>query len=164
MEIIQILLIISTLLVSLVAGFLFAFSLIVMPGIKKLADRSFLKAFREMDLIIQNGNPLFMLVWVGSILSVMGLLITGIISSEGLEFWAVILIATTYLAGVQLPTVSINIPLNNRIQKIELNSVSEESAQKERENFESRWNRSNRIRTLFAVLTSLSLIILLCCS
>ena len=42
-------LIIATLLCSLVAGFLFAFKIVVMPGIHKLNDRDFIHAFQEMD-------------------------------------------------------------------------------------------------------------------
>ena len=43
---------------SLVAGFLFAFAVVVMPGIRHLGDREFLLAFQEMDGVIQRGQPL----------------------------------------------------------------------------------------------------------
>ena len=62
-----IILILTALFSSLVAGFLFAFAIVVMPGIKKLSDGEFIRAFQEMDGIIQNNQPLFMLMWGGSI-------------------------------------------------------------------------------------------------
>jgi uncharacterized membrane protein len=41
----QIVLILATLLCSLVAGLLFAFASVVMPGIKQLNDREFIRTF-----------------------------------------------------------------------------------------------------------------------
>ena len=54
----QILLIVAALLCSLVAGFLFAFATIVMPGIKQLSDREFIRAFQVIDGMVQNTSPL----------------------------------------------------------------------------------------------------------
>ena len=62
MVVFQITFIFATFLCSLVAGFMFAFSVVVMPGIKSLNDREFIKAFQVMDRIIQNNQPIFILV------------------------------------------------------------------------------------------------------
>jgi len=159
MDLLQITFITATILCSLVAGFLLAFSLVVMPGIKNLDDRNFLKAFRGMDLIIQNNNPIFMIVWVGSVLSIIALVIQGVKVYEGYKLLAVLAITIFYLLGVQLPTASINIPLNNRVQKLDLETLDEVSLKIERDHFERRWNRSNIIRTIFAVLTSILLVV-----
>jgi uncharacterized membrane protein len=159
MDLLQITFITATVLCSLVAGFLLAFSLVVMPGIKNLDDRNFLKAFREMDLIIQNNNPIFMIVWVGSVLSIIALVIQGLQVYEGCKLLAVLAITVFYLLGVQFPTASINIPLNNRVQKLDLKTLDEASLKIERDHFERRWNRSNIIRTIFAVLTSILLVV-----
>ena len=64
------LLLVSTLLCSLVTGFVFTYAIVVMPGFGKLNDREFIQAFQATDGIIQNNQPLFMFVWVGSIASV----------------------------------------------------------------------------------------------
>ncbi|MEP0007174.1 MAG: DUF1772 domain-containing protein [Balneola sp.] len=159
MDLLQITFITATVLCSLVAGFLLAFSLVVMPGIKNLDDRNFLKAFREMDLIIQNNNPIFMIVWVGSVLSIIALVIQGVQVYEGYKLLALLAITVFSLLGVQLPTASINIPLNNRVQKLDLETLDEVSLKIERDHFERRWNRSNIIRTIFAVLTSILLVV-----
>lgn len=159
MDLLQITFITATVLCSLVAGFLLAFSLVVMPGIKNLDDRNFLKAFREIDLIIQNNNPIFMIVWVGSVLSIIALVIQGVQVYEGYKLLAVLAITVFSLLGVQLPTASINIPLNNRVQKLDLETLDEVSLKIERDHFERRWNRSNIIRTIFAVLTSTLLVV-----
>jgi uncharacterized membrane protein len=53
----RIALILATSLCSLVAGFLFAFAIVVMPGIRSLNDREFIRAFQVMDGVIQNNHP-----------------------------------------------------------------------------------------------------------
>lgn len=56
---------------GLVAGLLFACAIVTMPGIKSLNDGEFVRAFQVMDGVIQNNQPLFMLVWKGSTLSLL---------------------------------------------------------------------------------------------
>ena len=67
MGIFQVALVLAAFLCSLVAGFLFAFAIVAMLGIKSLNDREFIRAFQVMDRVIQNNQPIFMLVWIGSI-------------------------------------------------------------------------------------------------
>jgi len=69
MGIFQIALILAIFLCSLVAGFLFAFAIVVMPGIRSLNDRQFIRAFQVMDRVIQNNQPIFVLVWLGSVVA-----------------------------------------------------------------------------------------------
>jgi uncharacterized membrane protein len=145
----------------LVAGFLFAFAVVVMPGINKLNNKEFIKTFQVIDRIIQNGQPIFMIVWIGSIIVI---IIAGIISVTQLNGISLILMIVSvlfYLLGVQLPTALINVPLNNKLQTVNVENISEEEHKKERENFEPLWNRWNLIRTVFACLTSLLLIIMI---
>jgi len=78
-------LVLAILLCALVSGLLFGFAVVVMPGIAKLSDKDFLLAFKHMDGIIQNNQPLFMLVWVGSILSVLASVILGTMDLFGQE-------------------------------------------------------------------------------
>ena len=56
MGVVQIALILAAFLCSLVAGFLFAFAIVIMPGIGSLNDREFLRAFQVMDRVIQNNQ------------------------------------------------------------------------------------------------------------
>ena len=69
MGIFQIALILATLLCSLTAGFVLAFAVVVMPGIRSLNDREFIRAFQVIDRVIQNRQPIFVLVWIGSIVA-----------------------------------------------------------------------------------------------
>ena len=76
MDFLDILLILSILLCSLVTGFIFTYAIVVMPGLSKLKDKEFIRAFQVTDEIIQNNQPIFMLIWVGSIVSVLSLMIS----------------------------------------------------------------------------------------
>ena len=161
MGIFQMTLIVATFLCSLVAGFLFAFAVVAMPGIKSLHDREFIRAFQVMDRVIQNNQPIFMLVWVGSVVAVVMLAVLGIGQLDGAGRLLIIFTALAYLFGVQLPTVTINIPLNNKLQTLDVDAMNETTQKAARKDFESRWNLWNSIRAAFASLASALSIILL---
>ena len=161
MGIFQIALILATLLCSLVAGFLFAFALVVMPGIESLNDRKFIRAFQVMDRVIQNNQPIFVLVWVGSVVALVTSAVLGIGQLDGVGRLLIIFAALAYLLGVQLPTVTINIPLNNKLQTLDVDTANETTQKAARKDFEPRWNLWNSIRTAFASLASALLIVLL---
>lgn len=63
------LLVFATLTTLLVTGLLLTFALLVMPGLGQLDDREFLRGFKEIDSIIQRKQPIFVVVWLGSIFS-----------------------------------------------------------------------------------------------
>ena len=132
-----------------------------MPGIKNLNDKRFIRAFQVMDRIIQNNQPLFMLVWVGSFLVLLATVIFAFGSLSGFNLVILLIAFTIYLLGVQLPTVVFNIPLNNQLQTLDVEMMNEAELKSARENFEPRWNRWNNTRTILATITSLLLLALL---
>ncbi len=155
MEILNISLFFSTLLCSLVTGFILTYAIVVMPGLSKLDDKEFIKAFQVTDGIIQNNQPIFILIWIGSIISVVSTIIISIFTLGLLEGWKIIFVSLVYLLGVQVITTIIHLPLNRRIQKIDINSTSSQSLNEERKNFETKWNYFNNIRTVIAFLVTL---------
>ncbi len=154
-------LIVAAFLCSLVAGFLFAFAVVVMPGIRRLGDRGFLRAFRSMDRVIQDNQPLFILVWVGSALALVAAAVLGVGRLAGLERWLLLGATLAYLLGVQLPTIAVNIPLNNRLQALDVDRLTDDAATAARRAFEPRWNRWNVARTLVACVVTALLLVLL---
>ena len=132
-----------------------------MPGFSKLEDKEFLRAFQVTDGVIQNNQPLFMLTWVGSIISVLSVIAISIFSLGFSEAWIIFIVGLIYLLGVQGITISIHLPLNNHIQKIDINNMNNQSLNEERTNFEMRWNYFNNIRTFIAFSASLSFLLIL---
>ena len=161
MEFFYFFLFLSILSCSLVTGFIFTYAIIVMPGLSKLSDKEFLKAFQVTDAVIQNKQPIFMLIWVGSIVSVLSLILISIAYVGLSETWLIVLVALIYLLGVQGITILIHLPLNNQIQKLNLEKLKDENLRDERLNFENKWNFFNNIRTTIAFFVSLTLLIFL---
>ena len=160
MDLLQITLTLTTLLCSLVAGFVLAFAIVVMPGIRSLNDYDFLFTFKVIDRVIQNNQPIFVLVWLGSILSLVTAALVGIVQFDGVNRLLIGIAAAIYLLGVQLPTFSINVPLNNQLQMLQLDTMNDLALGEARINFEKSWIRWNKLRTIFATLTSVMLIII----
>ena len=153
LDIFTISLLISILLCSLVAGLLFGFAVVVMPGIAKLSDREFLISFKNMDGIIQNNQPVFMFTWLGSVVAIMVTTILGfqnLVTNQNYLLW---LASAFYLIGVQLTTTRINIPLNNELQNMNLMTLKESELAMFRLKFDTQWNRWNRFRTFNAIVS-----------
>jgi uncharacterized membrane protein len=161
MSIFETVLLLSAFLCSLVAGFLFSYAVVVMPGIKNLNDREFIRAFQVTDRIIQNNNPIFMLVWIGSAIAVIVSVFYGVGRLQGVDFFLLVLAVVAYVLGVQVPTIAIHLPLNNKLQTLDVDAMSEIDIKVARNDFERRWNKSNLVRAAIASCVSVLLLILL---
>jgi len=161
MDLLDISLIFSILSCSLVGGFIFTYAIVVMPGLSKLNDKDFLRAFQVTDAVIQNKQPLFMFTWIGSIVAMLTTILVSLVSVGLPETWLILLIGVAYLLGVQGITISIHIPLNNHIQKVIIEELNDETLANERLKFETRWNFFNYIRTSIAIFVSVIMLILL---
>ena len=161
MDILDISLIFSITTCCLVTGFIFTYAIVVMPGFSKMNDKEFLKAFQVTDAIIQNNQPLFMLTWVGSIISIISTIVISIVILGISDAWYIVLVGIVYLLGVQVVTFSIHIPLNNHLQQFDFDKLDDEKLNKERLKFEKKWNYFNNFRTVIAFFVSLALIIIL---
>ena len=161
MDLLDISLILSILSCSLLTGFIFTYAIIIMPGLAKLNDEEFLRAFQATDAIIQNNQPLFILTWIGSIVSLLSTVLISIVSVGISETWLIVIIGAVYLVGVQGITIFIHLPLNNHIQKLKIDKLSAQTLGENRLKFEKKWNYFNNIRTVIAVFVSLSLLIIL---
>jgi len=161
METFPLVVLVAAALCALVAGLLFTFAVVAMPGLKNLSDREFIRAFQVMDRVIQDRQPLFVVVWVGSVIALLVALAMGFQQPDALMRGLLIAAGALYLLGVQLPTARVHLPLNNEIQTVEVEAIGEVEQKQARERFEARWNRWNRIRTAMAVVTMLLLLVVL---
>jgi len=161
MDLLDISLIFSILFCSLVGVFIFTYAIIVMPGLSNLNDKDFLRAFQVTDAIIQNKQPLFLFTWIGSIVAILTTVLLSLLIVGLKETWLIVLIGVVYLLGVQGTTIAIHIPLNNQIQKVEIEEQNDKTLADERLKFETKWNFFNNIRTVIAISVSAMLLILL---
>ena len=161
MDFLDISLIFSILSCSLVTGFIFTYAIVVLPGFSKLGDKEYIRAFQVTDGVIQNNQPLFMLTWIGSIISVLGAILASILSPDLGETWFIVLIGVVYLLGVQGITITIHLPMNNYIKDLNLDELDNQTLSKERLKLETKWNYFNNIRTGVGFFVSLSLLLVL---
>ena len=161
MSLFVIVLLVATVLCSLVTGFVFTYAVVVMPGLSKLEDKEFIRAFQATDQVIQHNQPVFISVWVGSILSVVITMVTGLVGSIGSAGWVAVIIGVVYLLGVQGITISVHLPLNNQMQRFRVNEMDSESIHVQRREFEARWTYFNKIRAVISCVVTMSLMALL---
>ena len=161
MDFLDFMLIPSVILCALVTGFIFTYAIVVMPGFSKLSDKEFIKAFQVTDEVIQNNQPLFMITWIGSIISILLTIIVATATTGLSNSWLIILVGFIYLLGVQGVTIVIHLPLNNHIQKMDIDKMTDKNLGEERRKFQKKWNFFNNIRTSVAFLVSVTLILIL---
>ena len=161
MDIVTVTLFLSCLTCALVTGFMLTFAVIVMPGLSKLGDKEFLEAFQSMDEVIQNNHPIFLLAWMGSIVSILGFMVVAVYERGALVCWPLLVIGLVYLIGVQGITIFIHLPLNSALQKVQVNAIDRRALSEQRLSFETRWNYFNRIRIIIAFAVTVALMVML---
>ena len=158
MMVVDVLLVLSTLTCALVTGFILTFAIVVMPGLANLNDRDFITAFQATDGVIQRGQPVFNLIWIGSIISIVCLMIAVTVGTDQSDVWLTALVGAMYLLGVQGVTIAIHLPLNRHIQKLHIADLDAQALREERVRFEEKWNAYNTLRSGFAVFVTVMLL------
>jgi len=150
-----IILILSILFTGLTAGLCFTWSNAVTPGIGRLDNIGFLKAFQAMNRAIINGK--FMIVFMGP--TVLLFLNTYLFKNTNTVFWLFLAAAILFFVGVGLVTVFGNVPLNEILDASNLGLLSKLELQELRDKFEQPWNRWHTIRTVSSFMSFLLLLV-----
>lgn len=151
----------SAFLVTTVFGMLLVFAIVVMPGIARLNDGDYIRAFQAIDGVIQDKQPVFYFVWIGSVVVLVvtaGLGAAGELVGERL--YGVILATLVYLA-TQVTTFTINVPMNDRIKELDVTNMDPSKKSMERGRFEASWCFWNWVRTVLMGFVSMYLMYLL---
>ena len=138
----------SVLLTGLSAGLFYAWSVSVIPGTKKVDHATYLEAMQAINRAIL--NPAFFLIFIGSLV---GLSMASIyhLHAGKATFWFMLSATILYLAGTVGVTGLGNVPLNNKLDALELPQLTTEKLAQFRAYYETSWNRLHQIRTVFAV-------------
>lgn len=139
---------------GLTAGLCFTWGNAVTPGIGRLDDYGFLSAFQAMNRAII--NKVFMMVFFGPVIA---LFISAYFFKDNTNaFWFILAAALIYLFGLALVTIFGNVPLNEILDKSNLEAMNATELTELRTRFENPWNQWHAIRT---ISTSISFILLL---
>ena len=147
----------AILLSGLMAGIFFTWSNAVKPGIGKLSDLEYLRALQSLNRVIL--NKAFIGIFLGSIIAVALVPVFHFKLFPNNIFWMFILALVTYWVGVFGTTVFGNIPLNEILDKVNLESINLEEITALRTRIEVKWNKLNLIRSISSGITYVLLII-----
>jgi uncharacterized membrane protein len=147
----------AILLTGLMAGIFFTWSNAVKPGLGKLSDTEYLRALQSMNRVILNNA--FKLIFLGAIITVALVPVFYFNLYPKNIFWLFILTLIIYWVGVFGVTISVNIPLNEILDKTNLESISLEEIKALRTRIEVKWNNFNFIRSISSAITFLLLIL-----
>jgi uncharacterized membrane protein len=128
------------------AGLFATFGYAVLPGLRRTDDAVFVAAMRQINRAILNGW--FVIVFVGAPL----LTIVALILRPGP---ALIVAVVAHLATLLL-TGTVNVPLNNRLDRADPGEASGTRAI-----FERRWVRSNVVRAVTSLLAAAATLVAL---
>ncbi|HSF98364.1 MAG TPA: anthrone oxygenase family protein [Ornithinibacter sp.] len=134
----------ATLTTAMVAGLLFCFAHLVMPGLGTMDDRGYLTAFQRIDAAIP--NPWMMLTFLGSPVLTLAALVVHVTGDSPAVPWlglALVLVAATVVI-----TAAVHLPLNAAVQAA---APQFADAAGMRDRFEMRWVRWNIARTVTSV-------------
>jgi uncharacterized membrane protein len=148
LNIYNVILIIAATLTALMAGLFYAWSVAVMPGFARLKDREFVAAMRATNRAIQ--NPVFFAAFFGA--PVFLVISTVLHFNQSGRFWFLLAAIVIYLTGTFGVTIFGNVPLNNTLDRFDLDSATDEETARQRANFERRWNNLNMIRAVSSTL------------
>lgn len=151
-----IILVFAIFLTGIMAGIFFTWSNAVKPGIGKLSDLEYLNALQSMNRVILNGA--FLIVFVGAIIAVALVPLFHFHLYPKNIFWLFICILLIYWIGVFGITVFGNIPLNEILDKTNLETITLEEIKTLRSSIENKWNNFNLIRSISSGITFLLLI------
>lgn len=142
------LLIITTLLVTLLAGIFLAYSLSVNPALKTKDDHEYVSVMQTINQVIQ--NPPFFLVFIGPVILLP--IVTYISYRTGISrnFYLLLTASLLYIVFTFGVTVGGNVPLNDKLTKASL-SASAADLHTARTDFEDPWNRLHALRTFTAI-------------
>lgn len=152
-----IILALAILLTGLMAGIFFTWSNAVKPGIGKLSDSEYLRALQSMNRVILNNA--FKIIFLGAIIAVVLVPIFYFNLYPRNIFWLFVFTLVIYWIGVFGVTVSGNIPLNEILDKTNLESITSEEIKTLRKSIEVKWNNFNLIRCISSGITFILLII-----
>ncbi|MGI9586449.1 MAG: DUF1772 domain-containing protein [Acidimicrobiia bacterium] len=136
-------LILAALTVGAMTGVMGLYANTIMPGLRRTDDRTFVGAFQAIDMAII--NPLFLMTFFG------GLVFTGlaVVLHLGEDVRSILpwtVAAFVLYLVVIIATVTINVPLNDRIKAA--GHPDDIDVTETRQTFnEVRWVRSNLVRT-----------------
>jgi uncharacterized membrane protein len=134
---------------GLMAGLLFGWAVSVIPGTSRISDRTYIATMQSINRAII--NPVFVIFFVGTPVVLLAAGIAQFRAGDSRRGWLMVASASTYVVGVLGVTFGGNIPLNDALDSLDLDTDSAEQISAQRRDYETRWNRWHNLRTAGSV-------------
>jgi uncharacterized membrane protein len=157
----DIVLVVGGTLTGLLAGVFYAFSVAIVPALRSIKGTQHIAAMQAINVKIE--NPVFFLSFFGPTIL---LPLAAFLHRDTAQFSWLVAASVLQIAGSNGVTIAGDIPLNNKLAKIDVNQLSEAEADQIRTEFQrpgSAWMNFHHIRT-FAAIAATALIFLVCLS
>lgn len=139
---------------GLMAGFFFAFSVVIMTALSKLQPPQGITAMQTINVVVI--NPLFFVGFFGTAAACLFLVILSLLRWHQPDSAYLLIGSLLYIFGTVLVTMIFNVPLNEALAKVEPNSIDGTNLWA---NYLINWTRWNHVRTLAALIATALLII-----
>ena len=136
--------------VGLTSGLLFIFSFAVNPGLAKLNEEEYFRAMKFINQVIL--NPLFFLVFIGPAITMPAL--TFMTRNDSDMFIFTLFYTILYISGVILITSFKNVPLNNKLEKLDSEECKDVFLW-----YKKPWNFWHNIRTFIGIASFIIIIV-----
>lgn len=159
MTIENIILIVAGTLTGLLAGVLYAFNVAIVPALRSIQPTEHIAAMQAINSKIK--NPVFMLSFLGPTVL---LPLAAFLHRADPSFPLLVAAAALHILGANGVTIAGNLPLNDRLEKIDVRRLSEAEAEPIREAYQRRgspWMRLHAVRTL-AEIAATALVLAAC--
>ena len=136
--------------VGLTSGLLFIFSFAVNPGLARLNEEEYFRAMKFINQVIL--NPLFFLVFIGPAITMP--VLTFMTRNDSDMFIFTLFSTILYISGVILITSFKNVPLNNKLEKLDPKEFKDVFLW-----YKKPWNFWHNIRTFFGIASFIIIIV-----
>jgi uncharacterized membrane protein len=157
----NVVLVVGGTLTGLLAGLLYAFNVAFVPALRDIKATPHIALMQSLNQKIQ--NPVFFLSFFGPTIV---LPLAAYLHRSGPQFPLLVVAAGLHIIGANGVTVVGNIPLNDKLDKLDVNQLSEAEADQIRNEFQGQgkpWMQFHNIRTL-AEMGATALVFIACLS
>ncbi len=138
---------------ALSAGVFYAFSTFVISGLERLPAPTAVAAMQSINLTAPRA-PLLLVMFGATLLS-LAAAVLALLEADGAAHWLPAAAALLYIAGTMAVTRSGNVPLNDRLERVD---PAGPAAAAEWRRFLDPWRSLNHLRTLSSLAATAALI------
>lgn len=139
---------INLLMFALMAGFFYAFSVTVMPGLDQVSHAAAIEAMQGINRAVR--NPVFFITFFLSPVLAFALAAMAWFAKKPAVAALLAFAGAAYVAGVIVPTSTINVPMNNALATVDASAAAAQVWQ----DYSSQWTLWNTLRTLPSLLAT----------